>query len=49
MQKLMDKLGHDFTVEEPMTIADIYNYEKQYTNEERKDKKNNIGFGFGAK
>lgn len=48
-QNLMDKLGYDVTVEEEMTLADIYNYEKQYTNEERKEKKKNIGFGFGAK
>jgi hypothetical protein len=48
-QKLMDKLGHDVKVEEEMTLADIYNYEKQYTNEERNDKKKNIGFGFGAR
>jgi hypothetical protein len=32
-----------------MTLADIYNYEKQYTNQERKEKNKNIGFGFGSK
>ena len=45
-QNLVNKLNHKFDVEEPMTLADIYNYEKQYTNEERVDKKSRVvGFG----
>lgn len=47
-QKLMDKLGNDVTIDVPMTLADIYNHEQQYTNEERKDtKKRMVGFGKG--
>ena len=43
-QKLMDKLGHKFEVVEDMTLADIFNYEEQYTNVDRDDEKKHIGF-----
>jgi len=44
-QKLVDKLELDLDVTEPMTLADIYNYEKQYTNDKKEKKeKRNIGF-----
>jgi hypothetical protein len=45
-QKLMDKQGHDVTVEDPMTLADIFNYEKQYSNDDKSKKtKRVVGFG----
>lgn len=46
-QNLINKIGYlDVTVDQPMTLADIYNYDKQYTNEERPNKKSRIvGFG----
>jgi SpoVK/Ycf46/Vps4 family AAA+-type ATPase len=44
-QILMDKLGNDVKVDDAMTLADIFNYEKQYTNEERKKPKRVVGFG----
>lgn len=45
-QNLIDRLGIELDVEEPMTLADIYNYEKQYSNEERSTKKERVvGFG----
>jgi len=45
-QNLIDKLGHKLDVEESMTLADIYNYQKQYSNEEREDKtQRKVGFG----
>jgi hypothetical protein len=45
-QKLMDKQGHDVSVEEPMTLADIFNYEKQYSNDDKSKKpKRVVGFG----
>ena len=40
----MDKLGHKFKVVEDMTLADIFNYEEQYTNVDRDDEKKHIGF-----
>lgn len=43
-QKLMDKLGHKFEVVEDMTLADIFNYEEQYTNVDRDNEKKHIGF-----
>jgi hypothetical protein len=43
-QKLMDNLGHEINIDEPMSLADIYNYQKQYTNK-KKEKKRPVGFG----
>jgi len=43
-QKLMDDLKHDVKVTEPMTLADIFNYDKQYTNK-KTEKKRAVGFG----
>lgn len=43
-QKLMDTLGYEVDVEEPMSLADIYNYKKQYTNK-KEEKKRAVGFG----
>ena len=43
-QNLMDKLENEHEVEDPMTLADIFNFEKQYSNEERKAKRV-VGFG----
>jgi hypothetical protein len=43
-QSLMDKLGNSFDVNDPMTLADIFNHEEQYSNEERKPKRS-VGFG----
>jgi len=43
-QKLMDDLGHNIEVNEPMSLADIYNYEQQYTNK-KEEKKRSVGFG----
>ncbi len=42
-QKVMDKQGHDVTVNDGMTLADIFNYESQYTN--NKPEKRTVGFG----
>ena len=45
-KNLANKLGHNLSIEEPMTLADIYNYEKQYTNENKEHKKARVvGFG----
>jgi hypothetical protein len=46
-QNLADKLEKDIEVSEAMTLADIFNYEEQYSNHERKTKRA-IGFGFGG-
>jgi hypothetical protein len=43
-QKLIDKQGHNVIVEDPMTLADIFNYEKQYSNK-KTEKKRSVGFG----
>ena len=43
-QALMNKLGHDISVTEDMTLADIYNYEEQYTNASDDREKKFIGF-----
>jgi len=43
-QNLMDKLENEHEVEDPMTLADIFNFEKQYSNEERTAKRV-VGFG----
>jgi len=43
-QKLMSRQGHDVVVEDPMTLADIFNYEKQYSNK-KTEKKRSVGFG----
>jgi hypothetical protein len=43
-QKLMSRQGHKVVVEEPMTLADIFNYEKQYSNK-KTEKKRSVGFG----
>jgi hypothetical protein len=42
---LMKHNGHDVQIDEEMTLADIFNYTKQYTNENRSKKKKSIGFG----
>lgn len=42
---LMKHNGHDVEIDEEMTLADIFNYTKQYTNENRSKKKKSIGFG----
>ena len=42
--KLMNTLNHEFDVIEPMTLADIFNHEKQYTNK-KTEKKRSVGFG----
>lgn len=46
-QSLADKLKKDMKITEATTLADIFNYEEQYSNNERKDKRA-IGFGFGG-
>jgi hypothetical protein len=43
-QKLMTRQGHKIVVEEAMTLADIFNYEKQYSNK-KTEKKRAVGFG----
>ena len=43
-RKLMKELGHDSTVNEEMSLADIFNFDKQYTNDV-KEKKRAVGFG----
>lgn len=43
-QKLMTRQGHEIVVKEPMTLADIFNYEKQYSNK-KTEKKRSVGFG----
>jgi len=46
-QILMNNLGHDILVEDDMTLADIFNHEKQYSNNEEGHKpKRKVGFGF---
>lgn len=47
-QNLFDKLNIDKKVEEPMTLADIFNHNKQYSNEEREQNKPKRSVGFGA-
>ena len=46
-QNLMDKLKNEFDVTEPMTLADIFNHEEQYTNDDREERrpKRQVGFG----
>ena len=43
-QKLMHKLGHSVDVVEDMSLADIFNYEEQYTNVDRVSEAKRIGF-----
>lgn len=43
-QKLMDTLGNDADVESEMTLAEIFNYEKQFSNR-KSEKKRSVGFG----
>lgn len=43
-QQLMDTLGHECDVEEEMSLADIFNYQKQYSNKVE-EKKRSVGFG----
>lgn len=43
-QLLINKLGHGYTVTEPMSIADIFNYDDQYTNIDDDREKKPIGF-----
>ena len=45
-QNLMDKLKNEFDVTEPMTLADIFNHEEQYSNEEREERKPKKQVGF---
>lgn len=45
-QKLMDTLKNDLKVEDPMTLADIFNFEKQYSNEGSTNKKSKRVVGF---
>ena len=47
-QDLMDKLGHQVNVDDPMTLADIFNYEAQYSNDDREERKNKRVVGFGG-
>ena len=47
-QILMDKLEHQFNVTEPMTLADIFNHEEQYSNYEREERKPKRVVGFGG-
>jgi len=47
-QDLMNKLGHEVDVEDPMTLADIFNYESQYSNDEREERKTKRVVGFGG-
>lgn len=42
---LMKHNGHNVDIDEEMTLADIFNYTKQYTNENRSKNKKSIGFG----
>jgi hypothetical protein len=44
-QKLANKIGKDIDVIEDMTLADIFNYEDQISNNEKEEKRP-IGFGF---
>jgi hypothetical protein len=46
-QALFDKLDYDENVSEPMTLADIFNHNKQYSNEEREQNKPKRTVGFG--
>lgn len=43
-QKLMHKLGHTIEVVEDMSLADIFNYEEQYSNVDRVSEAKHIGF-----
>lgn len=47
-QNLFDKLKLDKTVQEPMTLADIFNHNKQYSNDERDSDKPKRAVGFGS-
>jgi hypothetical protein len=47
-QNLFDKLKIDKTVQEPMTLADIFNHNKQYSNDERDSDKPKRAVGFGS-
>lgn len=47
-QNLMDKLGRKFEVTESMTLADIFNHEEQYTNDDREERKSKRFVGFGG-
>jgi hypothetical protein len=47
-QALIDKLGHKHDVEDPMTLADIFNFEAQYTNDDREERKAKRVVGFGG-
>jgi hypothetical protein len=44
-KELMKLNGHDVDVTEEMTLADIFNYTKQYSNENKIKNKKTIGFG----
>jgi hypothetical protein len=47
-QSLMDKLGNEFDVTDPMTLADIFNHEEQYSNDDREERKAKRVVGFGG-
>lgn len=47
-QEIMNKLGNTVNVEDPMTLADIFNYESQYSNDEREERKTKRVVGFGG-
>ena len=47
-QNLMDKLDNNHEVEDPMTLADIFNYESQYSNDDREERKTKRVVGFGG-
>jgi ATP-dependent 26S proteasome regulatory subunit len=44
---LSDKLGKNISINNDMTLADIFNSEEQYSNNSKSEKKS-IGFGFGG-
>jgi hypothetical protein len=46
-QNLIDKLEYKFNVTEPMTLADIFNHEDQYSNDDREERKTKRQVGFG--
>jgi len=43
-KNLMHNLGHEMEIQETMTLADIFNYTKQYSNK-KEIKKRTVGFG----
>ena len=47
-QSLMDKLGNEFDVTDPMTLADIFNHEEHYSNDDREERKAKRVVGFGG-